>query len=98
MLEAPTLGDGTPERDGVGVWKVRNSGYVAPIGVLPGVEIEVGIATGVWLVFGVEVRGTWLTSPGDSPSDMPILEQKWSYTTRSFEQISGVALRWAPTC
>ncbi|KAJ0939037.1 hypothetical protein HanRHA438_Chr02g0056541 [Helianthus annuus] len=45
VLVAPTLEDGTPERDGVGVWKVRNSGYVAPIGVLPGVEKEVGIAT-----------------------------------------------------
>ena len=35
----PTLGEGTPDLEGVGVLKVRNSG------VLPGVEKEVGIAT-----------------------------------------------------
>ena len=75
MLATPICGEGTPDREGVGVWKDVNSGNKGPVGVPPGVENGVDVAGDIWLAFGVGVLDTWLTSPGDSLSDMMILEK-----------------------
>ena len=56
MFVTPTCGEGTPDCEGVGVWKDVNSENKGPVGVPPGEEKGVDVAGDIWLAFGVGIR------------------------------------------